>query len=527
MTPTAEIRQTLNELERMKGQQGLTAGTASVIAARAAELVIEHHANGGTSCGWLREAVKLICEVATSQDPQIARAGANALFPSLVERLNDSFDPAACRLYDRLFTQVIEFCRRLPEGRRLDAGLNQFGLTAESDLLARKARVSNLKSQIPGPASFNQIKKVLLLSRVTIGADVAVTSTIIGALRAAMPQAKFVILGSRKLRELYGGDARVRVREVAYERGGGLISRLTSWLDVVEAVNGERHGLGEDEVWVIDPDSRLTQLGLLPLVENDRHYYFFESRSYRGDGRSQSIGQLAAHWAGGLIGKGEPAFPFVALPAEHESFGLETIGHLRGGKPIHNHVIIISFGVGGNHSKRVSAEFEERLVGLLLADAKLVLDKGASGEEREQINRLVAGLRAQGRNVVEISEANQTAFIHQDLRRQDLRRADVVTWDGGVGAFAGLIAASDQYIGYDSAGQHLAAALGVPTLTVFVNSVDATFAERWRPFGKFVAEVVNVEAAESVNPPRLADDVASRTRSLLRKSNSEAAEEGS
>jgi ADP-heptose:LPS heptosyltransferase len=32
-------------------------------------------------------------------------------------------------------------------------------------------------------------------------------------------------------------------------------------------------------------------------------------------------------------------------------------------------------------------------------------------------------------------------------------------WDGSIGAFAGLIADSDQYIGYDSAGQHIAAAM--------------------------------------------------------------------
>jgi len=527
MIPPIEIRQKLNEIEGMRQQAGLTAETASLIASRAADLLIEQHANGiapeaPESC--LREAVRLICEIATSHDPQVAQAGITALFPSLVERLNDSFDPTACRLYDRLFAQVIGFCRHLPEGGRLDQGLKQFGLMNEADLVARKARISNLKpqtpdsaslksqisnlkSRVPDPASFCSVKKVLLLSRVTIGADVAVTSTITGKLRAALPQAEFVILGSRKLQELYGGDARVRIHQVAYERGGSLISRLTSWLEVVNAVNGERDGLGKNEVWVIDPDSRLTQLGLLPLVEGDHNYFFFESRSYQGDGESTSIGQLAAHWAGELIGNSEPAFPFVALPAEHQSFGLEVVGQLRGGEPIRNRIITISFGVGGNHSKRISDEFEEQLIGHLLADAKLILDKGASGEERDQINRIVAGLRARGRHVVEINDGNKT-----QLNNLDLRSADVVTWDGGIGAFAGLIAASDQYVGYDSAGQHIAAALGVPALAVFVNSGNASFAERWRPFGKLMAEVVNVGAAPGEN---LSDPAAVLLQTLL------------
>jgi ADP-heptose:LPS heptosyltransferase len=58
---------------------------------------------------------------------------------------------------------------------------------------------------------------------------------------------------------------------------------------------------------------------------------------------------------------------------------------------------------------------------------------------------------------------------------------------------------SDQYIGYDSAGQHVAAALGITTLTVFVTSNNATFAERWRPFGNGKSEVIKIEAPRSVN----------------------------
>ncbi|MGH9844701.1 MAG: glycosyltransferase family 9 protein, partial [Blastocatellia bacterium] len=69
--------------------------------------------------------------------------------------------------------------------------------------------------------------------------------------------------------------------------------------------------------------------------------------------------------------------------------------------------------------------------------------------------------------------------------------ADVITWDGGIGAFAGLIAASDQYVGYDSAGQHIAAGLRTPTLTIFVNSNSQKFAERWRPYGPGLIRVIN------------------------------------
>ncbi len=484
MSPIEEIQNKLTEFESLKEQGKLTADVTGELARCAVELVFKHFQAGA---GCLPEAIYLICQIATDEPPEIARSGINALFPQLVERLNDSFDPAACKLYDQLFVQVIEFCRRLPEGKALDEGLKRFDLMTEADLLNRKSAIRNPQSAIP--------KKVLLLSRVTIGADVAVTSSIIAKLRQAFPQAEFVILGSRKLRELYGGDHRIRINEIAYERGGSLIARLTSWLDVVAAVNKEREGWGKDDVWVIDPDSRLTQLGLLPLVENDHNYFFFESRSYQPNGESKSIGQLAATWSGELIGNHEPAYPFVALPEEHLRFGEFVADQIRNSQSealaaIRN-LTAISFGVGGNQSKRISAQFEQQQIEQLLADSKIILDKGATLDEREQVNRIVASVRAQGKMVVELSDANQVQALSGELAV-----ADIVTWDGSIGAFAGLIAASDQYIGYDSAGQHIAAALGIPTLTFFVNSNNATFAERWRPFGKGKLQVVPVESGQ-------------------------------
>lgn len=437
--------------------------------------------------GYLREAITLICEIATLRDAAKAQVGLTALFPELVERLNDSFDSKYCRLYDQLFAHIITFCRQLPEGKEFDDRLRQFGLMNKADVLTRKAQLPTPNSQLPTPF------RVLLLSRVTIGADVAVTSGIIAKLRQVMPQAEFVILGSRKLRELYGGDEKIRVREIAYERGGGLVARLASWLEVLQAVNKERRGLDKDKIWIVDPDSRLTQLGLLPLVENDHNYFFFESRSYPVNGKSKSIGQLAAHWAGKLIGSDEPAFPFVALFREYSDFGQRIAEQLRAETSC-NRIVAISFGVGGNQSKRVSDQFEERLIRYLLTNSKVILDKGASAEERDQINRIVAGVRALGKTVVEFNEENKAAISNQTNR--NWLQADVVTWDGSIGAFAGLIAASDQYIGYDSAGQHIAAALGVATLTVFVNSNSATFAERWRPFGKGKIEVATFQTTD-------------------------------
>src|SRR5262249_27140872 len=142
---------------------------------------------------------------------------------------------------------------------------------------------------------------------------------------------------------------------------GGVLSRLTSWIEVVEAVNDEIRGLNADEFLVIDPDSRLTQLGLLPLLKDEDNYLFFESRSYQGakiTGISdpRSIGWLTSCWLNEVFGVTGVTFPFIALPSKHQYFGRGVVEKLRraGAK----HVTTISLGVGGNQSKRVSDQFE-------------------------------------------------------------------------------------------------------------------------------------------------------------------------
>ncbi len=433
------------------------------------------------------DLVEILCRMAADSDAGPAREAVKAIFPGLIERLNDSFDPASCSLYDRIFARIIDFHRNLPGGGSLDEALKRFGLFDENDLLLRKNGLLKHLA-IPSDAG-RKVGKVMLLSRVTIGADVAVTSVILNKLRTILPDADFVILGSSKLRELYGGDPQLRVREIAYDRGGSVLARLQSWLEVCRAVDEESAGLLPDQFFLIDPDSRLSQLGLLPMMIDERNYYFFESRSFSRPGIKR-IGELASRWTGELTSRDEPAFPFLALPDEHRSFGLEIAGKLRqsGAKRL----VMISFGAGGNHRKRVTDGFEESLVNELLKDSTVILDKGATVDEREQINRICRSLRASaGKVVVEVDESNADQIIAD----QTLFSADVLTWDGGVGRFAALIAASDEYIGYDSAGQHLAAALGTPSITVFVNSNSPVFAERWSPYGRGRIDVVNVDAS--------------------------------
>lgn len=330
-----------------------------------------------------------------------------ALFGILVEGLADRFEPSLCDIYARLFSQAAAYA---------DSALEPAALIARY----QRVRKPRLVSAEP--------RRVFVLSRVTLGADVAVTSVLLDAAKLRFPHAEIVFAGPRKNYEMFAADPRVRHAEVAYRRGG-LRDRLAASEDLEPL-------LSPPDSLVIDPDSRLTQLGLLPVCPEDR-YRLFESRAYGGSSDS-ALPDLAAAWAVetlGVVG----AKPWVALAQPPE--------HARG--------VAVSFGVGENPAKRLPDPFETELLVLLArSGASVCIDTGAGGEEAERVRRAV-----------------------------ERSRLAATLWQGSFAGFAAIIAASRLYIGYDSAGQHVAAACGVPLISVFAGFPSPRMFHRWRPAG--------------------------------------------
>jgi ADP-heptose:LPS heptosyltransferase len=331
----------------------------------------------------------------------------HALFGILVEGLADRFEPRLCGVYARLFSQAV-------------------AQVAENvDPVALMARYERVRR--PRPISFEP-QRVFVLSRVTLGADVAVTSVLLAAAKQRFPRADIVFVGPRKNFELFAGDARLRHADMAYRRGS-LRERLAVWGPLQTL-------LAAPDSVVIDPDSRLTQLGLLPVCPEDG-YHLFESRGYGGE-TDRTLPDLAAAWAEETFGV-SGAKPYVALEPG-----------VAGG------YTAVSLGVGENPAKRIPDPFEERLLALLAAGgAALVIDKGAGGEEAARVERAVqrSGVKA--------------AF-----------------WEGSFAGFAAIVAASRLYVGYDSAGQHVAAACGVPLVSIFAGFPAPRMFHRWRPTGE-------------------------------------------
>ena len=117
-------------------------------------------------------------------------------------------------------------------------------------------------------------------------------------------------------------------------------------------------------------------------------------------------------------------------------------------------------------AKRIVDPFEEELLKLLGGRGPLWIDKGVGGEEAARVGR-----------------AAERAGVAAEF------------WDGSFAGFASIIAGSPLYVGYDSAGQHVAAAAGVPLISIFAGFPAPRMFDRWRPSGPR-CRVIRVDRAD-------------------------------
>jgi len=428
------------------------------------------------------DCVRLLCEMSTAfPSAELNRIGASALFGIVVESLCDNFEELQTAAYNHLMGYIIDYCANLAGGEALRAGMARFRIHGFDDLFRRVERLRKTSCNYRDlPAA---PKTIIVLSRVTIGADVAVTSVLIQRLCRTYPQAQIVVLGGGKMNALYRGHPRVRFQNVDYSRQGGLLERLQSWFRVLEAVDQASSGLAPEEVLLVDPDSRLSQLGVLPLC-NDQSYLFFSSRSSQVFAQQLSISEMVNSWYNQVTGESDNCYPAVWLDRALQQQAKSCVGRLReeGAK----RVVAVNFGVGGNSRKRIDDQFEKELLLELLNQPGTVvfLDKGFGEDEVRRTNALLHAAAADGYRVAD------TSFHALDQVSAD---AVLIGVEAEIDQVAALIGQSDEFIGYDSACQHIAAAQEVPTYTIFAGSNNIRFVRRWCPYGLGRREIIHVD----------------------------------
>lgn len=348
--------------------------------------------------------------------------GSAALFRDLVEPLADNFEFRLVNAYVHIFSRAIEAV--YPE---LEA----------AKLIERFMRIRKPRKFLGNP---EKVENVFVLSRVTIGADIAITSRVLRAAFTHFPSANIYFVGSRKNYELFEPEIGLELIETPYRRGGTLQEKLGVYPAMAKA-------LSVPGAIIIDPDSRLSQSGLLPLGEED-NYYFFESRSWWTD-EDMPLGEMTERWV-------EQTFDVpIHMPIVTTEDRLEGFD------------VTISFGVGENTEKAIEWPFEGKLLQLLVdRGLNVLVDTGAGGPEAERVHRAIAYVKPSA-------------------------SGSVTPYYGSFKEFASEINASQLYIGYDSAGGHAACALGVPGLLLFKGYPNERFMIRWIPWGDGELEILD------------------------------------
>lgn len=443
-----------------------------------------------------RPAIRRLAERALGQGEAHDEA-ARALFGRIVEPLADAFDRRAAHAYVDLFAEVLAVVRRDPAGAELDRELAALGLAPES-IAPRGHRL--LADAAPPPIEGARL--AIVLPKWTLGAEVAMSTPIIAALLESDPDRRLVFVAAAAARGFVAGNPRVTFREIAYPRRGGLLARLGCWLRLCEIVRQESAGLPPRDWVVVDPDSRLTQTGLMPVAPDDQVRYF-PSRTIEVEGLER-LSELAAHWAQALTRLPEPPRPRLWLRDAACEWAAAVRARLA---PHGRRWVVVNLGVGGNPLKGLGPAFDERLVrGLIARGLGVLLTRGVADDEVANVAALSARLAAGGIDARDLPTDGPLSAL-------DAPGAQLVTWQEETSRWAALIASADLHVGYDSAGQHVAAAVGTPGLTVFVPTGGERFVKRWSPGGRGATRIV--QPAPGRDPEALAGEAVDAAWSLM------------
>jgi hypothetical protein len=285
-------------------------------------------------------------------------------FRVIVESLADSFDPAEAAAYEELMRAWI------PPAARIR------------------------------PIVPERVETVYVLSRVTLGADIKITSIILDAMKRRFPGTRIVFVANRKSAGLFAADARISNFEAEYPRAGPVSLRIEFAHELRRQLEGKNR-------IVVDPDCRMTQLGLIPVCESE-HYFHFPSRTADVIG---NLTELTQRWVEEAFGESGKAY--IA----------PNRVHIDGEAPR----AAVSFGVGENDSKRIKGGFEAQVISRLGKQFRTIwIDRGVGGEEARRVTAAAAASGVSGR---------------------------IRFWEGSFAGFASIISQCDLYVGYDSAGQ--------------------------------------------------------------------------
>lgn len=412
------------------------------------------------------DLISLLTIMGLGTDIDLAKKATASLYGEIIHPLCDDFSSHSLDVANMvLITMIQTFCRT-PKGKETAQILQDFHLTDQTSFLCRYRKL--ITPQALPHEKRRPVKKVFILSRVTLGADIAITSLIISRVQKAMPHAQIFLVGPEHLRLLFYNNG-LRYLEFSYQRYGTFLEKMGAWPRLFQLIGEESKDLTPQEILLFDTDSRLSQLGLLPLTHSSSTHYLCSRQDIKGD---LSLSDITTNWLDHIFTDTPPSFPYFSINPEKLAPCQLFASHLR---PT-TFKIVVNFGVGNDATKRLADPFEEELLATLLKtkDTLIILDSGKGEHEETMAKRLLAKMAETGYKTAEISESQ---LAHAEI----LFQHGLLRFTGKIDTMAGLISSNDLFIGYDSCGQHVATATETPAIICFAGAPNKRFLERWQP----------------------------------------------
>ena len=407
-----------------------------------------------------------LASLAFSRNRKIAAEATHVVFADVVQPLADRFEDDSYDVHAAFMAEAVH-----APGSPITADIEGLGYAHPQDLIERYGMLRS--EALEKTVVYEDILKVVVLSRVEIRADVAITSTILQCANIAFRSAELDLVAPKENAYLIGIPYRMNRKIVSYPRDGPLANRLLAWKRVRDKVRASIEDFQPGEWLVVDPDSCITQNGLLPLTD-DGYVRFFDSRSY-AEGERAPIAELAADWCGlWFFWGGIEAQPFVAQRFGNCSGGSFLSSSLR------KRIAGVSFAVDGKESARLGGDFEDALLELLRKRGYwTVLDCGRNEADAAVAAERVHAFRGSTNHLTVIDDAR-----HNQARLMACKATPAT--------FGGWVSRASVYVGYDSAMSHVVATFFVPVIQVSAGAPNEMYRARWTPVSD--AEVVSISA---------------------------------
>jgi len=446
--------------------------------------------------------IALLAETGFHKDPEISKTALNPLLGVIINELKKDFKQKELKIYLKMMPALILRAKENSELIRKWFKLMQINESnPKKDLYERSRTLINFKKKIPKEKR-DDIKKIFVLSRSTMGAEIALNGIIIPKLLRIFKNAEIIFIDSTSTGKYLFKDPKIKIVDKFKDENGNVINlkwdrkgmpikeRFECSANVSFFINHEIKNLREDEYFIVDADTRLSQTGSMPLVKTENHY-FIDTTQKNGEfgvhindvSKVKLLGRVCNEYLNYVFEDNEIDYPQISL-SKQGKLNADSVFEEFGFNNKFN--ILFRLGVGVER-RQLSREFEIGLANKIIKQGhNLILIRSPDADEEEKNMNFINALKNSGKSVTEIIvEDNKIKVVGK-------KDADFYTFRGDLESLKGMIKNSSVFLGYNSNGQHIASALEVPFVTISTGHANRLFYKRWIPLAKTDYEVIEV-----------------------------------